>query len=55
MWGVLVTLMAATHNAAGLMTLRFLMGAMEAPLYPLCSIITVMWYTKTEQPIRATM
>ncbi|KAH8894520.1 MFS general substrate transporter [Thozetella sp. PMI_491] len=54
-WGVLVLLMGATQNAAGMMTLRFIMGFFEAPLYPMMSVITVMWYKKSEQPIRVTV
>lgn len=54
-WGALTLLMGATQNAAGMMTLRFLMGAFEAPLYPMMSIMTVMWYKKSEQPIRVTV
>ncbi|ETS84336.1 hypothetical protein PFICI_02361 [Pestalotiopsis fici W106-1] len=55
MWGVLVSLMGATQNAAGIMTLRFIMGFFEAPLYPMMSVITVMWYTKPEQTLRVTV
>lgn len=54
-WGVLTLLMGATSNAPGMMTLRFLMGFFEAPLYPIFSIMTVMWYKKTEQPLRVTV
>jgi len=45
-------LMGATNNPPGIMTLRFFMGAFEAPIFPACSVITVMWYKKSEQPIR---
>lgn len=54
-WGIIVVLLGAAQNAAGLMTLRFLMGFAEAPLYPMCSVITVMWYKKSEQPLRVTI
>lgn len=54
-WGAVALLMGATQNAAGMMTLRFLMGAFEAPLYPMMSIMTVMWYKKSEQPLRITV
>lgn len=54
-WGALTVLMGATNNAAGIMTLRFLMGFFEAPLYPMMSIMTVMWYKKSEQPLRVTV
>lgn len=45
-------LMAATHNAAGLMALRFFMGMMEAPALPCLTLLTVMWYREREQAIR---
>ncbi|RDW61475.1 hypothetical protein BP5796_11367 [Coleophoma crateriformis] len=54
-WAAIVLLLGAAQNAAGLMVLRFIMGALEAPLFPSCSILTVMWYTKKEQPIRVTL
>ncbi|KAF4856965.1 putative transporter [Colletotrichum siamense] len=54
-WGALTVLMGAANNAAGIMTLRFLMGFFEAPLYPMMSIMTVMWYKKSEQPLRVTV
>ncbi|KAL4967095.1 MFS general substrate transporter [Aspergillus stella-maris] len=54
-WGALTLLMGATNNSAGMMTLRFLMGFFEAPLYPMLSVMTVMWYKNTEQPVRVTV
>ncbi|KAH8666814.1 major facilitator superfamily domain-containing protein [Xylariales sp. PMI_506] len=51
-WSAIVTLMATAKNPPGIMILRFLMGMLEAPLFPSCSIITVMWYKRSEQPIR---
>lgn len=48
-------LMAATHNAAGLMALRFFMGMMEAPALPCLTLITVMWYRKSEKPLRVAL
>ena len=52
MWGVLVMCLGAAQNAAGLMSLRFLMGALEAPLFPAVTILNTMWYKKSEQPVR---
>ncbi len=51
-WAVLLFCTAATQNFAGLATVRFIMGGAEAGAFPICSILTVMWYTTTEQPIR---
>lgn len=44
--------MGATHNAAGLMATRFFLGFAEAAVAPGFSIITSMWYTRREQPLR---
>jgi MFS transporter, ACS family, allantoate permease len=51
-WAVLMCCTAATQEFAGLATVRFIMGCMEAGAFPIASIITVMWYTNKEQPIR---
>ncbi|VUC38193.1 unnamed protein product [Clonostachys rosea] len=51
-WSITTLLMAVTHNAAGLMALRFVMGMMEAPALPSLTLITTMWYRKREQPLR---
>jgi ACS family allantoate permease-like MFS transporter len=51
-WGVLVMCLGAAQNAAGLMILRFLMGVLEAPLFPAVMILNTMWYKTSEQPVR---
>jgi ACS family allantoate permease-like MFS transporter len=51
-WSVLMCCMAATQNFAGLAVVRFFMGCAEAGAFPIASIITVMWYSNKEQPIR---
>lgn len=51
-WAILMMCTAATQNFAGLATVRFLMGMLEAVVFPVCSILTVMWWTTEEQPIR---
>jgi MFS transporter, ACS family, allantoate permease len=51
-WAIMMLCTAATHNFAGLATVRFLMGMLEASVFPICSILTVMWWKTTEQPIR---
>lgn len=44
--------MGATQNPAGLMATRFFLGLTEAAVAPGFSIITSMWYKRSEQPIR---
>lgn len=51
-WGILLMLQAAATNFASLAALRALSGAAEACADPAFMIITVMWYTRREQPIR---
>ncbi|KAL5603230.1 hypothetical protein FOBRF1_010763 [Fusarium oxysporum] len=51
-WGILAMCTAAVHNMAGLSVVRFLMGGLEAIVYPTNSILTVMWWTRSEQPVR---
>ncbi|RDW89932.1 putative Allantoate permease [Aspergillus mulundensis] len=51
-WAVLMLCTAATQNFAGLATVRFLMGMAEAPAFPIASILTVMWWKTSEQPLR---
>ncbi|KAF4431480.1 Major facilitator superfamily domain general substrate transporter [Fusarium acutatum] len=51
-WGAIVMCLGAAQNAAGLMVLRFIMGVLEAPLFPAVTILNTMWYKKSEQPVR---
>lgn len=51
-WAVTLLCSAATVNFGGLATTRFLMGMAEAFVFPICSILTVMWWKTREQPIR---
>ncbi|KAJ4263400.1 hypothetical protein NW762_006219 [Fusarium torreyae] len=51
-WGILAMSTAAVHSFAGLAVVRFLMGGLEAIVYPTNSILTVMWWTRSEQPVR---
>lgn len=51
-WGVLMLCTGATSNFAGLATCRFIMGTAEVPVFPISSIITAMWWKRSEQPIR---
>ncbi|TVY36222.1 putative transporter, partial [Lachnellula occidentalis] len=43
---------ALTHNAAGLLACRFFLGFLESAVAPGFSIITSMWYKRSEQPLR---
>jgi MFS family permease len=51
-WAVLMLCTAATQNFAGLASVRFLMGMLEASVFPISSILTVMWWKTSEQPLR---
>ncbi|KIV78691.1 hypothetical protein PV11_06314 [Exophiala sideris] len=51
-WAILLCCTAAAQNFAGLATIRFIMGMTEAFVFSISSILTVMWWTKKEQPIR---
>ncbi|KAL4882969.1 major facilitator superfamily domain-containing protein [Aspergillus karnatakaensis] len=51
-WGILMLCTAATQNFAGLASVRFIMGMLEATAFPISSILTVMWWKTSEQPLR---
>ncbi|OAL43044.1 MFS transporter [Pyrenochaeta sp. DS3sAY3a] len=51
-WSLMALLMPACHNYGGLLTLRFLMGALEAIIVPGISLLIAGWYKKNEQPPR---
>ncbi|KAJ3522928.1 hypothetical protein NM208_g12657 [Fusarium decemcellulare] len=51
-WAVMLFCSAATHNFAGLAAVRFIFGCAEAGAFPTASILTVMWYSNREQPVR---
>lgn len=51
-WGIIMLCTAATHNFAGLAVTRFIMGMLESIVFPVCSILTVMWWTTGEQLMR---
>ncbi|KAJ9645412.1 hypothetical protein H2204_000991 [Knufia peltigerae] len=52
LWGVILMCHGACKNFAGLMALRFFLGVGEACLAPGFALITGMFYTRQEQPIR---
>ena len=52
LWGFFLIFQGAVQNFAGLMALRFLAGAAEACSDPSFMLITCMWYTRKEQPVK---
>lgn len=52
LWGMDVALSAATHNFAGIATIRFFLGIFEAAMLPCMLVINSMWYRREEQPLR---
>ncbi|KKY24550.1 putative allantoate permease [Phaeomoniella chlamydospora] len=54
-WAIILLCTAATQNFAGLATTRFIMGMLESVVFPISSILTVMWWTTKEQPIRVAL
>lgn len=52
LWGVFLMLQAACSSFATLAVLRFLSGAAEACSDPSFLLITQMWYTRRQQPLR---
>ncbi|KAJ5599349.1 hypothetical protein N7450_000416 [Penicillium hetheringtonii] len=53
LWAIVLGCHAATTNFATLMVVRFFLGATEASLSPGFTLITSLWYTRSEQPLRA--
>ncbi|KAJ8119203.1 hypothetical protein ONZ43_g3804 [Nemania bipapillata] len=51
-WGFFLMLQAATKSFGQLLALRFLAGAAEACSDPSFMLITSMWYTRKQQPVR---
>ncbi|KAI2628176.1 putative MFS allantoate transporter [Xylaria nigripes] len=52
LWGFFLMLQAAAKSFAHLLVLRFLAGAAEACADPSFMLITSMWYTRKQQPVR---
>ena len=51
-WGAILMLTVACFNAEGLLAIRFFLGAAEAPIGPVLTVIVAMWYKRSEQPLR---
>ncbi|ETN37239.1 uncharacterized protein HMPREF1541_08229 [Cyphellophora europaea CBS 101466] len=52
LWGFFLIFQGAVQNFAGLAALRVLAGAAEACSDPSFMLITCMWYTRKEQPVK---
>ncbi|KAJ5048409.1 hypothetical protein NUH16_006908 [Penicillium rubens] len=52
LWAAVLMCHAACHNFTGLVITRFFLGALEASIAPGFSLITGMWYTRRQQPLR---
>ncbi|KAI0015915.1 allantoate permease [Xylariomycetidae sp. FL0641] len=50
-WGVIISTSAAAKSFPALATVRFLLGVFEACAQPSFTIMTTMWYTKSEQAV----
>ncbi|KAF5228937.1 hypothetical protein FAUST_10736 [Fusarium austroamericanum] len=52
MWGAILMLTAACHNAGGLLAVRFFLGVAESLIAPGLTIMISMFYKRSEQPLR---
>ncbi|KAH7035836.1 MFS transporter [Microdochium trichocladiopsis] len=52
LWGIILVATVGAHNWAGLMALRFILGGLEAGIGPAWMLITSMFWTREEQPLR---
>ncbi|KAK0650881.1 putative transporter [Lasiodiplodia hormozganensis] len=52
LWGAISTCMAATHNFAQALAVRFFLGFAEAPFFPGALLMLSSWYQKDELPFR---
>ena len=51
-WGSMSILQAVTHNLAGILTLRFLIGAFEAGYVPAVALYMTFFYHRKEMGLR---
>ncbi|KAK6953917.1 hypothetical protein Daesc_003879 [Daldinia eschscholtzii] len=51
-WAGLTFATGGTNDFASLASVRFLMGIFEAVVFPVCTLVSAMWWTIDEQPIR---
>ncbi|KAL2704397.1 hypothetical protein AAEP93_005468 [Penicillium crustosum] len=55
LWGATLLCMTAGHNFAGLATARLFLGILEAGVSPCFVLLTTMFYTRSEQPLRTSI
>ncbi|EIM86762.1 MFS general substrate transporter [Stereum hirsutum FP-91666 SS1] len=53
LWGVMMAVQGLVHNFGGLMGMRFMLGLMEAGLFPGVNYYLSCWYKRSEFGIRA--
>lgn len=51
-WGVVSGCAAAVQNYSGLVTVRFILGIVEAPFFPGAIFLLSSWYTRKEMAMR---
>ncbi|CUM64553.1 uncharacterized protein PRCAT00002160001 [Priceomyces carsonii] len=54
-WNIILMCMAAGKSFGSLAAMRFLLGMGESFLFPAMTVITSMFYTKAEQPLRTSI
>jgi MFS family permease len=52
LWGGITVCTVVVHSYHGLLIQRFFLGVAEAGIAPAFSLITAMWYKRSEQPLR---
>lgn len=55
LWGVMMTLQGVVHNYAGLLAMRWMLGVMEAGLFPGVAYYLSCWYKRSEYGIRTSI
>ena len=54
-WGATTMVLGAVHNFASLVAIRFLLGALEAGLFPGMIYCLTFWYKQDERALRAAL
>ncbi len=54
-WGVMTMVLGAVQNFAGMVVVRFLLGAFEAGLFPGMIYCLTFWYKPEERALRAAL
>jgi sugar phosphate permease len=52
LWGIIVAVTCACQSFVPLIVMRVLLGVFEAAVAPALIIVTTVWYTTQEQPLR---